>query len=126
MTTLTDFLLARITEDEETARAATGAPWAERDVSYEPPHAKGTSNVEGDPWTVASVVNTTDALHIARWDPTRVLAECEAKRRIVEEFAKHDQRNSLEEQAWQAWHLILRTLAKVYSDHPDYDPTWAA
>lgn len=64
--------------------------------------------------------------HIRRHDPARVLAECAAKRRIVEEFAKHDQRNSLNEQAWQAWHLIVLTLARVYADHPDFDLTWNA
>lgn len=146
MTTLTTFLLERIAEDEAVAIAATGAPWTERDASHEPPHAKGTSNVEGEPWTVASVVNTTDALHITRWDPTRILAECQAKRRILEQHVENESRatvyrsprwldamNDDDRLSWRkaearcaATDGVVRALAQVYSDHPDYDPTWNA
>lgn len=104
MTTLTEFLLARITEDE-------ADPWRGAELI-------GSDRVIGRDEERALLADEK------AWE-SRALAECEAKRRIVEEFAKHDQRNSLEEQAWQAWHLILRSLATVYSDHPDYDSTWA-
>src|SRR5689334_15491507 len=65
-TTLTDFLLARIAEDEEHARSATV------------PRALWPRVVEG-------VAEHDDAAgwHVLHWDPARVLTECEAKRQIV-------------------------------------------
>jgi hypothetical protein len=51
---------------------------------------------------------------IARWDPARVLAECAAKRRIVEMYAgQHGQP------------YVLHFLALPYADHPDYRQEWA-
>ena len=58
-------------------------------------------------------VLTTVAGHIARHDPARVLAECDAKRRIVE------RRNHLDGPT-------LRALAAVYADHPDWREEWKA
>lgn len=97
MTTLTDFLLARIADDQRRARRF----W--------------------DEWSRDGGV-----IDVGRYvGPTQTLAECEAKRRIVLEFQKHDQRNSLEQQAWQVWDLILHILAAVYASHPDYQAEWA-
>lgn len=58
--------------------------------------------------------------------PSRVLAECEAKRAIVElhapepgqhpDFCGHDLR--------QLPCSTLRILALPYADHPDFDPAW--
>ena len=48
--------------------------------------------------------------HIARWDPARVVAECESKRRILE---RHEQDEE-----------ILRVLALPYADHRDYRDEW--
>lgn len=67
--------------------------------------------------------------HFDRWVPARVLAECEAKRRIVE----HVTHRMLGEppfasgrvlQGLQPWRYTLQLLALPYSDHPDYDPAW--
>lgn len=92
MTTLTDFLLARITEDEEQAREF---------VQYE-----------------------DDVYETAGWlRPTRVLAECEAKRRIV--GLKICMACDIEGQDCTHQDDTLALLAGVYSDHPDYDPSWA-
>src|SRR5207344_1473790 len=68
MTTLTEFLLARIKEDKAAATAAIG-----HQVTI------------GTDWADVSVQH-----HIARWSSARVLAECETKRRIVEYAAKVD------------------------------------
>lgn len=46
------------------------------------------------------------------WHNARVLAEIEAKRRIVEWFTKPSDL------------LILRCLALPYADHPDYRQEW--
>ena len=79
---LAGWLLERIAEDEAVAELASdravGGPYRR---SWELPFS-----AEVDPGAGASF-NTNDrdiANHIARWDPARVLAECESKRRIVE------------------------------------------
>lgn len=86
--TFTEFLLARIAEDEATARDA---------------HYDGQ-----------------DAAHIVKWSPARVLAECEAKRRIVEEFRRADIDGSGDYELGYGLTVAIEHLAAVYADHPDY------
>jgi len=65
----------------------------------------------------------------ARHDPARVLAECEAKRRIV---GLHERRPDWpdcqecgDRDYQKPWPCsTLRLLALPYSDHPDYRPEW--
>jgi hypothetical protein len=52
------------------------------------------------------------------------LRECEAKRRIVEQWERISTRLQVDLDQTQGWET-LRVLAAVYSDHPDYDPAWA-
>ena len=86
MSDLTEFLLARIAEDEVVARE--GGRWdggmelAWRDVG-------GIEDV---------LVIGTD----------RLLAECEAKRQLIDLTIPH----------------VLRILALPYADHPDYRQEW--
>ena len=117
MSDLVEFLLARIAEDEEAARAAVdqGTPrWAVGGggeyVHPDPP--PGNSYVATGPWG-GGLGPAAD--HIARHDPARVLAECEAKRRIVEWMS-----------AWQQDVAVegLRLVALPYADHPDYRDEW--
>jgi hypothetical protein len=76
-----------------------------------------------------------DAVHIARWDPARVLAECEAKRRIVEaadEATGLDMTVDSERLVGPRdlvadpylGDVMLRLLAMPYADHPDYAEEW--
>ena len=78
------------------------------------------------------------------WRPARVLAECEAKRRIVEQYEFHrdqvvayrnprwkDAMNEDDKQRWrqaEARHRVAedfaRLLALPYADHPDYRDEW--
>lgn len=112
MTTLTDFLLARIAEDEEVARAGE------------------------DEWdTPAGVAYTRVGLgSSANWvhtiDLARLLAECEAKRRIVHEFTGESPHANYDdcgdECVGNALHWVLRVLAQPYADHPDYREEWRA
>jgi hypothetical protein len=83
--TLTEFLLARIAEDE-----ASATNWLRFEVR------------DGIPGNYAI--------------PDRVLAECEAKRRIVGLIDPDRNRWSVRN--------ILGTLALPYADHPDYDEGW--
>jgi hypothetical protein len=52
--------------------------------------------------------------------PQRVLAECEAKRAIVDVMAAHRDR-------YEAFGdpYVLKILASVYRTHPDFDPAWS-
>lgn len=110
--TLVEFLLARIAEDEAVAVATRGnwnaLPWKASD--------RGIAGPVDGPFGHAAVVI----------DPARVLAECEAKRRIVElhpSVIDDGQTVCSEEQAeWPC--PTLRLLALPYADHPDYRDEW--
>jgi hypothetical protein len=98
--TLTEFLLARIEEDEATARAASVL-------------AQGVDRI-----STHSLPEFAE--HMTTWQPNRVAAECEAKRRIVE-------RCSAVGYAMPATHLahgILAELALPHAEHPDYREEW--
>jgi hypothetical protein len=124
MTTLTEFLLARIAEDETVANQARDdgdGRWSTGS------HPSDECRIEGDNMIVYDEGGHTEAQasHIARHDPARVLAECEAKRRIVESHAYdegfegcvHDMKDD-----WPCPTLCL--LALPYADHADYRDEW--
>lgn len=121
--TLTEFLLARIAEDEAAANAALAA--------YDSP---GGINAEW--WTkdelAARDLDAEDIEHITRRSPDRVLADCEARRRIIERhrpeefadapgefFCSRCQRTA---EVWPCPDLL--DLALPYADHPDYQEAW--
>ena len=108
--TLTDFLLARIAEDEAVARQAEA----------------DSAAAGGDPSILGEY-----------YDPARVLAECEAKRRIVEMHhstpAPGVDRDGFDLGGYWcnecddgiSWPCpTLRALAAVYAGHPDYRDEW--
>ena len=105
MSDLTDFLLARIAEDEALAQEAERVyvhPGA-----YDPMFgARKDDEVASRYWD-----------RIA--DPARVLAECEAKRRIVDWRAE-----TADREAQDVLDDVLQYLALPYADHPDYDEAW--
>jgi hypothetical protein len=92
--TLSGFLLERIGEDAAVAWTATPGPWrwAEGEleapeVQLRHPHMPGhtySATVLSATYDDSGVDGTDiDKAHIARWDPARVLAECEAKQRVA-------------------------------------------
>ena len=96
--TLVEFLLARIAEDERRAH------WYDLDEGpYEP----------GE--TVRAI-----------YRPARVLAECDAKRRIIDRHVDPDSRAcNCSEMGWPTDLCdVIRPLAAVYADHPDYQEEW--
>lgn len=127
--TLADFLLARIAEDEAAARSAHPSPWKHspwhpgRFACIEAPASMHGGNrvviLSKDPDSVMSVP------HILRWEPARVLAECEAKRRIVE---IHQIGNDPCDEHDASMRSIpcetLQLLALPYADHRDYQQEW--
>ena len=86
--TLAEFLLARIAEDEE------------RFGEYPAPHIEGCPHEPCDCGI-----------------PARVLAECEAKRRIVD-YATNQHTSGPD------WDLAVAFLALPYADHEDFDESW--
>jgi len=96
--TLADFLRARLGEDEAVAREFVACEYSGVDAWGE-----GADHFfEG-----------------GAGSPARVLADVEAKRRIVEREA-----NSLTPTTWRR-ELVLRDLASVYAQHPEYRQEWA-
>jgi hypothetical protein len=113
--TLAEFLLARIAEDEADARAAsrvretrTGDTWKAVRGRHGLDRITRTGGAVGD-------VMVETARHVARHDPARVLAECEAKRRIVD-LSKHGCGDDYER--------VQRALALPYAEHLDYRKEW--
>jgi len=123
-TNLTEFLLARGAEDEAVARAAEGGALWEQ--SRDPAVITGLTPFDGG--VRASAQSVAIAAHIARHDPARVLAECEAKRELVTNLARVCE----DGRCWQCGSAnvldlrdaVLLTLASVYSTHPDYRAEW--
>jgi hypothetical protein len=117
--TLVEFLDARIAEEEAEARQAfddldldgTGTGWS-TSLGYDHNQLSGPGYV-----------------FTRRWSPERVLAECEAKRQIIEE---HGGRAPYFVDPCDAHDAEFKTipcdtarfLAAVYADHPDYREEW--
>lgn len=109
---LTEFLLARIAEDEERAQ------FVARQI-------EGSNYTPFEQWKLS----WHDEYDLLCVEPSRALAECEAKRRIVEDFevlhadyrVTHDP--TTEARRLQA-RIAMAHLAAVYADHPDYREEW--
>ena len=99
--TLIEFLLARIAEDE--AAAGRGG------------------------WHNGGGVFANDNYGCLLVQPDRVLAECEAKRSIIEMHDAMPAENVYcmtcdENHDWPC--ATLKTVAAVYADHPDFREEW--
>jgi hypothetical protein len=118
--TLTEFLLARLDEDEEIARECVRLGVDVGDLS-------GWVEISG------KGTDATEAL-FSRFSPARVLADCEAKRRIVERATAAEEalrQPGLDDSAYfirlscrDSWRLAVADLALSYADHPDYRQEW--
>jgi hypothetical protein len=108
--TLTDFVEARIAEDEAEARKVEA-----------PLPVRGYATV-----TLAAT-DTIAALYV---DPARVLAQCAAMRKIVEsaEWAESMWTNDstpYTRGCVVASRVAVESLASIWSGHPQFDPAWA-
>ena len=159
---LIEFLQARIAEDEAIAHASIKPEPETR--TYYGGHSETLvdrgewSSHERDSYNEARIDGTfmtiydegghshDQARHIARHDPARVLAECEAKRQLVEQCRpsyvilyreserllalalSQDQVKTVASSGphWphEGAEPVLRSLAAVYADHPDYREEW--
>lgn len=129
-----EFVLARVAEDEEIARKAEESPGTYRG------HPSGTAPL----WTVTNANSYGSEIGprgSVEATPGRVLAECEAKRRILA-FARYADkiyadkavdpdrdrdRFGLHYLMGQAhgYHAVVAAMAAAYADHPDYQEGWA-
>jgi len=113
--TITEFLDARIAEDEAVARRVADGPGE--------PGGRGI-------WSVAIGVSGNDAkfAHVAS-DPARALAECAAKRAIISNVGPYScsQAHPQFDVYHPDGHLspVIRALAAVFKDHADYQEDWA-
>lgn len=111
--TLTNFLLERIAEDEAVAR----------EVIESDEHVQRLTDYPLDAdWSFWA--DTDGARPSVSVGSARVLAECEAKRRIVKAAADDSDPHDY----WHGWNdahgLALAALALPYADHPDYREEW--
>lgn len=93
--TLSEFLLARIAEEETAALAVDPWHWS--------------IDQDGEVWPDVGAL-------MRLFNPLRVLAECKAKRDIVEML------DDMPERA-DRWYACAY-LAAVYADHANYDEEW--
>lgn len=126
MTTLIEFLKQRLDDDEAASAAAAPGPWHLNDEGDEVLAVDDITAAEA--FALSNRQQRATAAHIARHDPARVLAEVEAKRRIIEmcESALAVKRDVTED--WPAAAAlaedILDEMGVPYADHPDYDKGW--
>jgi len=101
--TLTDFLLARIGEDDNMARQAGHG------CGYVHEHNAGWVEIELP--DEHNCRPSYEARFIRNMSPQRVLAECDAKRQLIERVGNPN---------WAGFSI----LALPYADHPDYRDEW--
>lgn len=130
--TIRDFLEARISEDELAAtegisgQADPASGWGYKDHALTP--------------HVGIIHEAVQAEHIIRWHPARVLAECAAKRAIIDEHSTQEVA-SLDRETWAQPFIVckrcamgvrqivapcptIKAIAAIYADHPDYKDEW--
>lgn len=116
MSKLMGWLMECIAADEAAARAADwGEPWSGLRLGF--------ISVERDKVEVNGAINT----HIARWDPARVLAECAARRAVLDLWERADRVRAECAEASDRARLmddVLRGVALAYADRPVRDPAW--
>lgn len=124
---LVEFLTARLDEDEQAAMRVK-SNWRQIGetgvvVASDDGYAEECANGN---WTGI-------AEHIVRHDPVRVLAEVDAKRRIialcepplVDVTGPDDTERQYIPGEGEPWGLpVLRLMALPYAGHPDYDEAW--
>jgi hypothetical protein len=122
---IVDFITARIAEDE--ARARDLKDWRAAEATVDDWIAAHFA--EDGEFDVKHEAKTFTSLLAHVGYPDRVLAECEAKRRIVEALSADPLHENFSDDAgYEGWDLarerLLPLLALPYADHPDYQQEW--
>lgn len=113
---IVDFLRARLDEDEKVARALVDDTRPGRAERWEFCDDGAIRDTGAHRSLRVKFTWSPEAAHIARHDPARVLADVEAKRALVA-FVELPEGSYFE-------HQLLAPLARVWRDHPDFDPAW--
>jgi len=136
-TDLAVWLLAAIAEDERVAVEASPGPWTYGDIeSVAGGSLYGTDQMVAsilwdneDPRPIRRPIYESEAdangAHIARHDPARVLAECAAKRQIVELAWDHFGDPEFAGGMEYAHEQVVAILAQPYRDRPGWRDEWA-
>lgn len=144
MLKLTEFLRARLDEDEQDARTAShvlrnGAHWSLDDWhGREQPHSLIAQGTADQPVALghftADPVPTEQAAHIARHDPARVLAEVAAKRKLVAAYESAVTAYGAAEVGTpvsermggsvNSLRYALQLSVLSYADHPGFKEEW--
>jgi uncharacterized protein DUF6221 len=128
---LVTWLRVQLDEDERVANSATSGPWTNAD----PMASDGVFAAAVDGFVADCLYERMgpfaihNATHVARHDPTRVLAEVEAKRRILDE---HDTAgwkvgDRVHDCQWAdgTWPCAtVRLLALPYADRDGWREEW--
>lgn len=122
--TIVEFLEARLEEDEAVAKAAFGADPTYATWAYEGDEVFAPMEGERHSRLCLPAVDEDLGAHIAHYDPARALSEVVAIRSLVELYGALSAHWVLNADYGFA-STTLRTLAAIYSDHPDYQQEWA-
>jgi hypothetical protein len=132
---LVQFLRDRLDEDEQTARATEWCPatmtfngWDTHRINAD------ESEVRSHGATITRGTSPEFADHITRHDPERTLREVEAGRRVISDYEDATRTLAVAGPSGTPYDLmtgatntlkrVLRLLAAVYADHPDYCAEW--
>jgi hypothetical protein len=134
--TLTEFIEARLAEDEAAAKGPPGwklEHWTA--IKYADKDSGRNWRVDAEPRCIVDAVAREDAEFITRHDPARVLREVEAMRKITAELETaqrelpaagsfrddpHDPAISFEHGEHAGLLIAARALASIWSDHADF------
>jgi hypothetical protein len=121
--TLIEFLEARVAEDELMATAAIEGATADWHVLYA---YRDIKDGDGHYVVLADGLypSAAQAAHIARHSPGRILRQCEVAREVIAEFLRLDALD--DQQGRLVAESVMKRLASVYDDHPDFDPAWSS
>jgi hypothetical protein len=144
---LVAFLRARLDEDEQAARAVHVPPdwhqgpgddpeWASDEMVLWWPPEFHTPYEQDKHWRGLTVNTPELAAYLARHDPARVLAEVDAKRRLLKMHTTRRRTFTPGKPIVEGVTCpicyradgacsTLRVLALPYAQHPDYRPEWA-
>lgn len=136
---LVTWLRQQLDDDERVARAATSAPW----IHHVAPDPSGPDHtlLTGEHGVISvgfmqdDPIRPADAEHIARHDPAQVLAEVDAKRRILDAYVDAVRMERLMDETdddgkwdWlfksEALEGAVKLLALPYADRPGYREEW--
>lgn len=128
--TITDFIVARIGDDRDAAQDCGMNSWVARFreglatvelAPTSPYHRIVVSEIRPRSSHSTGVVRGYQA-HIARHDPVRAIAECDAKQAIVERHSHCDDVSYGDASTCPD----MCALAGIWSDHEDFQAGWAS